>query len=162
MTAAPSKHVLEVRPIGRVENHVEPGQHVIWERVDSRVVIDDQWADGLAGVEGFSHVIVLFWLDSPEEQDVPLKVHPQARADMPLVGVFATRSPHRPNPIAVTTVRLLRRQGNVLHVRGLDAFNGTPVLDIKPYLTRGDRKTRATVPPWLHRLWESKCDPAKR
>jgi tRNA (Thr-GGU) A37 N-methylase len=74
---------------------------------------------------------------------------------LPLVGVFATRSPKRPNPIAITVVPLLRLEGNVLHVKGLDMADGTPVLDIKPYLTRGDRVEDARVAEWLHRLWEA-------
>jgi tRNA-Thr(GGU) m(6)t(6)A37 methyltransferase TsaA len=150
--------VLELRPIGHVKNGIQPGELVTWEEIDSQVVIDPEWGSGLEGLEEFSHIIVIFWLDRPREEEEKLgpllKVHPEAREDMPLVGVFATRSPHRPNPIALTVVELLGRDGNVLHVRGLDAFNGTPVLDIKPYLTRGDLKKAASVPKWLHKLWE--------
>jgi tRNA (Thr-GGU) A37 N-methylase len=72
---------------------------------------------------------------------------------MPLVGLFATRSPHRPCPIGITAVRLLARQGARLRVEGLDANEGTPVLDIKPYLRRGDLIPEATAPDWLERLW---------
>jgi tRNA (Thr-GGU) A37 N-methylase len=74
---------------------------------------------------------------------------------LPLVGVFATRSPKRPNPIALTVVPLLRRQGNALVVKRLDMADGTPVLDIKPYLTNGDRIEQARVAGWLRRLWNS-------
>ncbi len=72
---------------------------------------------------------------------------------MPLRGIFATRSPHRPNPIAITPVRLLERQGVRLYVQGLDAFEGTPILDLKPYLRRGDLIPEATTPAWLEKLW---------
>ena len=148
--------VFELRPIGHVENEIEPGERVTWEEIDSRVVIDQEWANGLEGLEAFSHVIVIFWLDRPkeDEEELPLKVHPEAREDMPLLGLFATRTPHRPNPIGLTAVELLARKANVLHVRGLDAFNGTPVLDIKPYLIRGDLKPEASIPKWLHKLWQ--------
>ena len=71
------------------------------------------------------------------------------REDLPLVGLFATRSPRRPNPIGVTTVRLLERRGNVLRVLGLDALDGTPVLDIKPYLPYGDCIQDTHVPEWV-------------
>jgi tRNA (Thr-GGU) A37 N-methylase len=71
---------------------------------------------------------------------------------MPIVGLFATRTPLRPNPISLTIVRLTERQGNVLHVQNLDMFDGTPVLDIKPYITRGDCQPEATNPEWIHRL----------
>jgi tRNA (Thr-GGU) A37 N-methylase len=72
---------------------------------------------------------------------------------MPLVGLFATRSPHRPCPIAITAVRLLAHEGTVLRVEGLDACEGTPILDIKPYLRRGDLIPEAKAPDWLEELW---------
>jgi tRNA (Thr-GGU) A37 N-methylase len=70
-----------------------------------------------------------------------------------MVGLFATRTPLRPNPISLTIVRLIERQDNVLQVQNLDMYDGTPVLDIKPYMTRGDCQTEATCPEWIHRLW---------
>ncbi|TKJ30779.1 MAG: tRNA (N6-threonylcarbamoyladenosine(37)-N6)-methyltransferase TrmO [Chloroflexi bacterium B3_Chlor] len=154
MTWPDSGEVLELRRMGHVENDIQPGQDVTWEAIESQIVIDPEFAEGLDGVEEFSHIVVLFWLDRPRDKQAPLKVHPEAREDMPLVGVFATRAPVRPNPIGLTTVELLGRDGNVLLVRGLDAYNGTPVLDIKPYLIRGDMKPGASVPKWLQRLWE--------
>jgi len=69
------------------------------------------------------------------------------------VGILATRSPVRPNPLAMTAVALLGREGRLLRVRGLDACKGTPVLDVKPYLRRGDLVPEATRPPWLEQLW---------
>jgi tRNA-Thr(GGU) m(6)t(6)A37 methyltransferase TsaA len=146
--------VLTLRPIGHVENGVQKGEQAIWEELESRIVLDSQWAEGLQGLEEFSHLVVIFWLDRPSETEVPLQVHPEAREDMPLVGLFASRTPLRPNPLGVTTVELLHVQGNELTVRGLDAFDGTPVLDIKPYLIRGDLKPQASVPGWLRQLWE--------
>jgi tRNA-Thr(GGU) m(6)t(6)A37 methyltransferase TsaA len=143
-----------LEPIGRVENEVQLGERVTWEEIDSRVVIDKKWVEGLEGLAEFSHIVVLFWLDRPRETQIPLKVHPEAKEEMPLVGLFATRTPHRPNPIGMTTVQLLRVEGDTLQVRGLDAFDGTPVLDIKPYLVRGDLKPEAAVPGWLRDLWE--------
>jgi tRNA (Thr-GGU) A37 N-methylase len=72
---------------------------------------------------------------------------------MPLVGFFCTRTPLRPNPISLTVVELVERVHNVLHVRNLDMYDGTHVLDIKPYLTRGDSQPEARVPDWMLRLW---------
>jgi tRNA-Thr(GGU) m(6)t(6)A37 methyltransferase TsaA len=154
MTKPHSGQSLEAKPIGKVQNDVQPGQDVTWEGIDSRIIIDQEWAEGLEGLEEFSHIVVLFWLDRPKTNETPLQVHPEAREDLPLVGVFATRAPVRPNPIGVTAVELLARDGNVLRVRGLDAYDGTPVLDIKPYLIRGDMKPGAAVPNWLQRLWD--------
>jgi tRNA-Thr(GGU) m(6)t(6)A37 methyltransferase TsaA len=86
---------------------------------------------GLTDIEGFSHVFVLWVFDHSEGFDLvatpPIDNRPH--------GVFATRSPRRPNPIGLTVVQLLRREGNSLHVRGVDMLNGTPILDLKPYLS---------------------------
>jgi len=150
----PSVKALTLKPIGHVENDVHPGENVIWEEMNSRIVLQDEWVDGLEGLEQFSHIVVIFWLDRPSDTETPLKVHPGGKEDMPLVGLFATRTPLRPNPIAVTSVDLLAVESDALLVRGLDAFDGTPVLDIKPYLIRGDCKPYASVPKWLQQLWE--------
>lgn len=87
--------------------------------------------DGLQDIEGFSHLYVLWVFDRAEGYEL-LGTPP---SDTVPHGVFATRSPYRPNPIGLTVVELLRREGNVLHVRGLDMLDGTPILDIKPYLS---------------------------
>ena len=83
------------------------------------------------------------------------KVHPKGRSDMPLLGVFATRSPDRPNPIGLTLVELLKIEKNILTVHGLDALNGTPILDIKPFDYR-DMTQDARVPDWWVRLEKSR------
>ena len=150
-----SKRALVCHPIGYIENEVSPGQDVRWDEIESQVVIEDKFAEALEGLEEFSHIIVLFWLHRKKEEPPPLKIRPEMREDMPLVGVLATRAPVRPNPIGLTVVELLERQGNTLRVRGLDAYDGTPVLDIKPYLPRGDLVEKVRVAPWVKRLWES-------
>lgn len=120
----------------------------------SEITVDAVWSDALDGIEGFSHIWVLWWIDRFEEPPEMLHVHPEGRSEMPLVGLFATRSPHRPCPIGITAVRLLERTGCRLVVEGLDAFEGTQVLDIKPYLRRGDLIPEAATPEWLERLWQ--------
>ena len=149
-----SKRALVCHPIGYVDNEISPGQDVRWEEIDSRLVIEEKFSEALEGIEGFSHLFVIFWLHA-KEGEPPLKVHPEQREDMPLVGVLATRAPMRPNPIGLTAVQLLKRRGNVLLVKGLDAYHGTPILDLKPYLPRGDSIPEARVPGWIERLWES-------
>ena len=143
-----------LRPIGRVESPITfPARGVSWEKVVSRVVVDPQWEEGLEGLEEFSHIWVVFHLNRSLKEPLPhLRIHPKRRQDLPLVGVFATRSPRRPTPIAITAVRLLARRGNVLEVQGLDAYDGTPVLDIKPYLRRGDCFPEAIGPEWVTRI----------
>ncbi|OGO39536.1 MAG: tRNA (N6-threonylcarbamoyladenosine(37)-N6)-methyltransferase TrmO [Chloroflexi bacterium RBG_16_57_8] len=114
----------------------------------SELIIDPKWEEALEGLEGFSHIIVLFWIDRITEKKVPLKVHPMHREDLPLTGLFSTRTPNRPNRIGLTVVKLLEHKGNVLKVIGLDALDGTPVLDIKPYLRSGELILEATEPGW--------------
>ena len=90
-----------------------------------------EYEQGLTDIEGFSHLLVIWEFD--RSQGFELLGRPPSD-DRPH-GIFATRSPYRPNPIGVTTVELLRREGAELHVRGVDMLNGTPILDIKPYLS---------------------------
>ena len=87
----------------------------------------------------------------PLERGISTKVHPRGRQDLPLVGLFATRAPYRPNPVGMSVVRLLECRGNVIKVQGLDAINGTPVIDIKPYLPR-DGVVDVTFPQWVSKL----------
>lgn len=140
-------------PVGIVNNEFERKPPGGWQEVLSQIIIDDRWTPALEGLEGFSHIIVLFWLNRVRA-GVLLHVHPQGRQDMPAVGLFATRTPMRPNPIGLRVVHLVSREASVLNVRGLDAFNGSPVLDIKPYLPRADCVTQTRIPAWLERLWD--------
>ena len=96
-----------------------------------RIVLDPALTAGLLGLNAGSDVLVLFYCHRSTGYD--LQVHPRGDPSRPLRGVFATRSPRRPNPIAVTTARVLRVEGNVLEVVGLDALDGSPVLDIKEH-----------------------------
>jgi tRNA-Thr(GGU) m(6)t(6)A37 methyltransferase TsaA len=144
-----------MEPIGRIANGVSHGTRgVCWESVVSAVTIWPKWTEGLDGLEEFSHIIVIFHLDRTRGGGpLCLKTHPMGRQELPEVGIFGTRTPFRPNGIGVTTVKLLRREENVLTVQGLDAYDGTPVLDIKPYLPRGDHVADATVADWTRQLW---------
>jgi len=142
---------IKLKPIGFVRNEIKqpPAPSSEWWRdTISEMVIDESLTEALDGLEEFSHIIVLFWMNRGKMTEVPLKVHPMARQELPLTGLFTTRSPIRPNRIGITTVHLLQRQGNTLRVKGLDALDGTPVLDIKPYLPGYDTATDARVPSW--------------
>jgi tRNA-Thr(GGU) m(6)t(6)A37 methyltransferase TsaA len=90
-----------------------------------------------------------------------MKVHPRGRRDLPLLGVFATRTNLRPNPIGLTLVELVKVEGNILKVRGLDAYDGTPVLDVKPF-DFWDMAKDAKVPAWWLKLEEEKTRTRKR
>jgi len=117
--------------------------------VFSEIVVDSSLTEALDGIEEFSHIVVLYWMHQAPADKPPTKVHPMGKKEFPLVGLFVTRSPHRPSPIGVTTVRLLQRRGNILKVQGLDAFDGTPVIDIKPYIPGYNSVADARVPQWL-------------
>ena len=124
---------IALQPIGRVER--DEGDEGLRGKAlrarPARIVLDPRVTDALLGLEPGSDVTVLAYFHQAD-RDV-LQVHPMGKPDNPLRGVFATRSPARPNPIAVTSARIERIEGNVLHVVGLDALDGTPVLDIKSY-----------------------------
>ncbi len=117
----------EIRPIGVVGS----------VRGDvSEVIIDQEFQEGLYRLEDNREILIVFLFDRSEGYD--MMVHPRGDPEQPLVGVFATRSPRRPNRIGITTVRLLKVDGNVLTVEGLDAWEGTPVIDIKPARRRDE------------------------
>lgn len=139
---------MTLKAIGFVRNQVKQPAQKGWEKVISEIVIDRRLTAALDGLEEFSHIIVLFWMHKTSGE-VSLKIHPKGKVELPLVGLWATRSPQRPNPVGETTVRLLERRGNILRVEGLDAINGTPVIDIKPYLPGRDSVAGAKVPSWV-------------
>jgi tRNA-Thr(GGU) m(6)t(6)A37 methyltransferase TsaA len=138
-------------PIGYVKTNAE-GNQVKDKANISQIVLRDELIEGLSGIADFSHLFVLFYLNQiTDEQRKTLKVHPRGRMDMPLTGVFAARTMLRPNPIGLTLVELVKVEGNVLTVRGLDAYDQTPVLDIKPY-DYWDQARNIRVPEWWIKL----------
>jgi len=147
----PESESIVIRPIGVVRNAVAGAKYGSWEDVTSQLVLRPEYAQALTGIEEFSHVEVVLWFDRSHAPDEPL-IHPRDRADLPLVGYLATRTPNRPNPLGITVARLVAREGNVLTVQGLDAFDGTPIVDLKPYIPRPDLVQAARVPDWLRRV----------
>lgn len=132
----------ELRFIGVVESAGEN---------EARVRIFPEFCNALKGIEGFSHIIVLYWIhlrDNEKERSV-LQVIPRGRANGVKVGVFACRSPSRPNPIGLCVVKLMKVEDCVLTVKGLDAFEGSPIIDVKPYIQRRDAVPKAYTPEWL-------------
>ena len=139
---------ITLRPIGVVRSEIKERTRRKSDDVVSEIVIDDSLTQALDNLDEFTHIIVLYWIHKSPGQK-PVKVHPRGNPDNELMGVFATRSPDRPNPIGKSTVRLLERRKNVLKVRGLDAIDGSPVLDIKPYIPGYDSVNDAGAPPWV-------------
>ena len=139
-----------LKPIGIVRNRVQEPRMEGWEDVPSDIIVKKELTGALDGLEGYSHVLVLFYLHRvSDEERARTHCHPRGDPRYPLQGVLATRTQHRPNPVGASVVRLLRRRRNVLRVRGLDAINGTPVLDIKPYIPHYDAPSEVRVPEWI-------------
>ena len=128
--------MITYEPIGFIEVEGEPSREK-----ESFVVVRPDLAEGLLGLDEFSLGIVIYHLHLASFNG-PIKVRSGER-----VGIFATRSPNRPNPIGISVVEILEVKGNRVKVRGLNAFNGTPVLDIKPY-DRWDSVANPRVPRW--------------
>jgi|WetSurMetagenome_2_1015567.scaffolds.fasta_scaffold146173_1 tRNA (adenine37-N6)-methyltransferase len=161
MSGSPCIEKILLKPIGYVETDAVGGEVKEKNRL-SKIVLRSDLQEALDGIQEFSHMFVLFWLSeiSPKERR-RLKVHPRGRKDLPLLGVFATRTNLRPNPIGLTLVELINVEGNVLIVRGLDAFDNTPVLDIKPF-DPWDIAPDAKVPGWWMKLQEEKVNRQNR
>jgi tRNA-Thr(GGU) m(6)t(6)A37 methyltransferase TsaA len=137
----------ELIPVGKIRKRGESTQ----------LVIDDRYGDALLGVEGFSHLIVLSWFhksDFPEGRNT-LRVYPRGDRSNPLSGVFATRSPKRPNLIALHVCKIASVKDRIIHVDEIDAFDETPIIDIKPYIPRLDAFPEAAVPPWVKKVTSS-------
>jgi tRNA-Thr(GGU) m(6)t(6)A37 methyltransferase TsaA len=140
---------MSLKAIGTVRNGVRQLLRHGWSEVVSDIVIDSSLTEALDGLEEFSHIIVLYWMHRlTPGRELPLKVHPMGNAELPLTGRLATRSPSRPNPVGQATARLLERRGNILKVKGLDAVDGTPVIDIKPYIPGYDSAEDTRAPRW--------------
>ncbi len=140
---------MTLKAIGIVRNEIKQPSRQDSKEIVSDIVVDSSLTEALDNLDDFSHIIVIYWIHRATNKPVPTKVRPMARQELPLLGLFSTRSPHRPNPVGKSTVRLLQRQGNILRVKGLDAIDGTPVIDIKPYIPGYDSVADARVPPWM-------------
>ena len=150
----PSMPPISLQPIGTVHNTYPQGHKPLtWHGTLSQIEIDLRWSQGLVGLEDYSHLHVLCHLHLSQGQEPILQIRAQRHPQMPLVGFFCTRTPLRPNPISLTVVELIERVDNVLHVRNLDMYDGTAVLDVKPYLMRSDCHPQAATPEWMRRLW---------
>jgi tRNA-Thr(GGU) m(6)t(6)A37 methyltransferase TsaA len=133
-----------LRPIGVIrsphsEAEATPIQPVYAQGVSGRAEILPEYADGLRDLEGFSHIVLIYWFHKAPSP--PLIVKPFL--DDATRGVFATRASCRPNPIGFSVVRLVRREANLLYIEDVDILDGTPLLDIKPYVTRSDYREDA-------------------
>jgi tRNA-Thr(GGU) m(6)t(6)A37 methyltransferase TsaA len=135
------KEIFKIVPVGIIRK----------ESKETEIYIHRKYKDALLGLDGFSHIHVFYWFsknDISEKRKI-LRVYPRGDAKNPLQGVFATRSPARPNPIAISTCRLIAVKGNIVLIEEIDAFDGSPVIDIKPCIMNQDLTVRFRVPDWV-------------
>jgi tRNA-Thr(GGU) m(6)t(6)A37 methyltransferase TsaA len=141
-------HSLELKPIGIIHSPYKntgeaPYQGHKSEEI-SRIEVFKEFEEGLTDIEGFSHIVVIYWLHKSQGYHLLVKTPWDDR----LHGLFTTRSPHRPCPLGLSVVELVAREKNILEVKGLDAIDDTPLLDIKPYMPSIDEKA-VVKPGWL-------------
>lgn len=142
---------IRIKPVGFVRNSVEKPRFGGFAREVSEIIVDKKFTKALDSIEDYSHVIIVYWMD--KVKDFVIKHVPQGKKGIvPEVGIFACRCPARPNPIGITTVKLLKREGNKIKVQGLDVLDNTPVIDIKPYWPQYDEVKKARVPKWVFKL----------
>ncbi len=123
---------IEFEPIGFVKRGSSE-DNVRNRNLISKIVLNKDLNQALDGIEDFSHIFIIYWLDQIAKPEKPSLHHPCRKATSSPVGIFATRAPIHPNPVGLTLVELMKREENILWVRGLDALDHSPVLDIKPY-----------------------------
>ena len=147
---------VELTPVGVVKSPVTDASTINnWGNVISEIHMSEHLTSGLNGLDDWSHIIVIFLMHETAYNEAQHLVHrPRNRADMPELGIFAQRSRNHPNLIGITAVRLLGIENHIVRVRGLDAIDGTPVLDIKPYGPVYDGVNDPLVPSWFIRLMQ--------
>jgi tRNA-Thr(GGU) m(6)t(6)A37 methyltransferase TsaA len=145
----PPSEPVTLHPIGVVRSRLRDLRYRDTSRERASIILHDRFAPALMGLDGFSHALVLTWLDRvSDEERGTLAEWPGGNAALPEIGVLALRTHHRPNPIGVTVVRIVGLDGARLDVVGLDVIDGTPVLDVKPYLPPYDSVPDASLPRW--------------
>jgi tRNA (adenine37-N6)-methyltransferase len=153
---------VNLEPIGGVHSPIREPVDDVWGGVTSRIELDASRfsPESLAGLEEFSHVEIVFVFDRVADSEIHLGArHPRGRADWPKIGIFSQRGKNRPNRIGVTICRLVAVRGLAIEVEGLDAIDGTPVLDIKPYMREFAPRGEVRQPSWstelMSQYWSS-------
>jgi tRNA-Thr(GGU) m(6)t(6)A37 methyltransferase TsaA len=151
-------------PIGIVHSTVAKPIDDVWGELISRIDLDTARfaAESLAGLDEFSHVEIVFAFHQVSESEIESTArHPRGREDWPKVGIFAQRGKNRPNRIGVTVCRLQSVEGTSVSVEGLDAIDGTPVLDIKPYMREFGPREKTHQPAWSTELMAGYWNPVR-
>jgi len=146
--------VITIKPVAFVRGGRTLVADDYWGDSRAQIVLaDDLPAESLDGLETFSHAEIVFFFDKVEDSSIVTGGrHPRSNTAWPRVGIFAQRGKARPNRLGVTIVEIEKRDGRTLHVRGLDAVDGTPVVDIKPVIAEFLPRTPVRQPGWSHEL----------
>jgi len=139
-----------LKPIGTVKNRVRKPRFGGFAEEISEIIVDKKFQEALKGIDDYTHLIIVYWMD--KVKDYVISHRPQGNPNVPVVGIFSCRCPARPNPIGMTTVRLVEHKGNRIKVKGLDILDGTPIIDIKPYWPQYDKPEKAKIPDWVYKL----------
>ncbi|MEP7353349.1 MAG: SAM-dependent methyltransferase [Acidobacteriota bacterium] len=146
---------IQLTPIGTVHSTIQDPIDDVWGGVQTRIELDPtRFApDCLDGLDQFSHLEIVFLFDQVTEDQIHYGArHPRGRMDWPKVGIFAQRAKNRPNRLGVTACKLIAIEGLSIKIEGLDAIDGTPVLDIKPYMEEFRVNDPIRQPAWSHEL----------
>jgi tRNA-Thr(GGU) m(6)t(6)A37 methyltransferase TsaA len=148
---------IEFSPIGYVHNSRKEITDDFWGGVFSEIALDEKFTeDALKGIEDFSHLEIIFYFNKVNEENIKTTAgHPRGNPLWPETGIFAQRGKNRPNRIGLTIVKLIRREGRTLFVTGLDAIDGTPVLDIKPIIMEFLPDGEIKQPKWAGELMQN-------
>ena len=145
-----------LHPIAYVSNSRLTLDDDNWGDIISEIVLDASLpAESFDGLDTFSHAEILFHFDQVAEEKISFSRHPRGNKDWPKVGVFAQRNKDRPNHIGLTIARIIKHEGRSLFVAGLDAINGTPILDIKPVMVEFLPRGSIRQPDWSHELMQN-------
>ena len=150
--------MITLMPIGHIRSTRSELADDHWDSVESSIELDSARfnASALTGLNDFSHVEVVFYMDQVKTEKVETEArHPRNNRDWPKVGIFAQRGKNRPNQIGTTVCRIKRIEGVTLHLEGLDAVNGTPVLDIKPWVKEFGPRGELIQPLWISELMKN-------
>ena len=139
-----------LKPIGTVKNRVRKPRFGGFTEEMSEIIVNKKFQEALKEIDDYTHLIIVYWMD--KVKDYVISHRPQGNPKVPIVGIFSCRCPARPNPVGITTVRLVEHKGNRIKIKGLDILDGTPIIDIKPYWPQYDKPGKAKIPDWVYKL----------
>ena len=147
---------IKLEPIGYVLSSVNERMDENWGEIKSKIILNSKHTGALLGLENFSHAIIVSYLHQANyKKEKHLQRRPRNLETMPKVGIFSQRAKDRPNPIGITAVEIITVGDDYLEIKGLDAINETPILDIKPYYPHYDKIDSPKVPEWVDRLMKN-------